>query len=234
MIWRVISAAGRSRLKEPTTWPTKNDSSLSAPSCPASAAASIRCQASLTSIGCSGSGSGGGLPGRSHSSCQALRSCRAGLPVRVGERSVSELVARRNLALMASLATSSSLDSHTEPHHTPAAPRASAAAICRPEAMPPAASTGRLPAMSTISGVRTMVAIVPVWPPASVPWAISRSRRPRAGGWRAWAGRPGPPPPRPPSCPARPGRAGACRARWRSARSGGRTPRPAAPRRRPG
>ncbi len=83
---------------------------------------------------------------------------------------------------MASLATSSSLDSHTEPHHTPAAPRASAAAICRPEAMPPAASTGRLPAMSAISGVSTMVAMVPVWPPASVPWAISRSTP--ASSWR--------------------------------------------------
>jgi len=41
-------------------------------------------------------GSGAGLPGRSHSSCQALRSWRAGLPVLVGERSVSELVACRN------------------------------------------------------------------------------------------------------------------------------------------
>ena len=35
--------------------------------------------------------------------------------------------------------------------------------------MPPAASTGHPAAMSTISGVRTMVAMVPVCPPASVP-----------------------------------------------------------------
>ena len=76
---------------------------------------------------------------------------------------------------MAWFATSSSLDSQTDPHQTPAAPRARAAAIWRPDAMPPAARTGRPPAMSTISGVSTMVAMVPVWPPASVPCAISRS-----------------------------------------------------------
>ena len=84
---------------------------------------------------------------------------------------------------MAWLATSSWLDSQTEPHHTPAAPRASAAAICAPDAMPPAASTGRPPARATTSGVSTMVAIVPVWPPASVPCATSRSTP--AASWRS-------------------------------------------------
>ena len=88
---------------------------------------------------------------------------------------------------MAWLATSSALASQTDPHQTPAAPSASAAAIWRPEAMPPAASTGRPPAMSTISGVRTMVAIVPVCPPASVPCAISRSTPASICRPRAWA-----------------------------------------------
>ena len=67
----VVSAAGLIASNEPTTWPTKNDSRRSAPSWPALAAASMRCHAPLTSIGCSGMGSGAGLSGRSHSSCQA-------------------------------------------------------------------------------------------------------------------------------------------------------------------
>ena len=62
----------------------------------------------------------------------------------------------------------SSVISQAEPIHTPAAPRASAAAIWRPQPMPPAASTGTCaPTASTISGTSTMVAISPVCPPAS-------------------------------------------------------------------
>ena len=62
----------------------------------------------------------------------------------------------------------SSVVSHTDPVHTPCAPSASEAATWRPEPMPPAPSTGTSgPTASTISGVSTMLAISPVWPPAS-------------------------------------------------------------------
>ena len=62
----------------------------------------------------------------------------------------------------------SSVVSQAEPIHTPAAPRASAATIWRPEPIPPAASTGTCPpTASTISGTSTMLAISPVCPPAS-------------------------------------------------------------------
>ncbi|COY66756.1 Uncharacterised protein [Mycobacterium tuberculosis] len=63
----------------------------------------------------------------------------------------------------------------TDPHQTPSAPRANAAAIWRPRAIPPAASTGVGDTASTTSGTRTMVATSPVWPPASVPCATIRS-----------------------------------------------------------
>jgi 3-dehydroquinate synthetase len=46
------------------------------------AARSMRYDASLISIGCRGMGSGPGEAGESHSSVQALRNWRAGLPVR--------------------------------------------------------------------------------------------------------------------------------------------------------
>ena len=58
--------------------------------------------------------------------------------------------------------------SQAEPIQTPTAPSASAAAIWRPQPIPPAASTGtRGPTASTISGISTMLAISPVCPPAS-------------------------------------------------------------------
>ena len=47
------------------------------------------------------------------------------------------------------------------------APIANAAAICRPVPIPPAASTGRPCAASTICGTRANVPMWPVWPPAS-------------------------------------------------------------------
>ena len=68
--------------------------------------------------------------------------CRAGLPVSERDRTVSADVAARNFSFTTGWVSASSVVSHTEPHHTPSAPRARAAAIWRPRAMPPAASTG--------------------------------------------------------------------------------------------
>ena len=66
--------------------------------------------------------------------------------------------------------------SQIEPVQTPWAPSASAAAICRPVPMPPAASTGTsAPTASTTSGTSTIVEISPVCPPASVPCATMMS-----------------------------------------------------------
>ncbi len=65
--------------------------------------------------------------------------------------------------------------SHREPSQTPCAPSASTAAICSPLPMPPAARTGSGATASTASGVSTMVAISPVWPPASYPCATTTS-----------------------------------------------------------
>ncbi len=116
-----------------------------------------------------------GVSGLSHSSVQALRSMRAGLPVIERERTVSLEVAAMNLRWIAGSVSASAVVSHTEPHHTPSAPRARAAAIWLPLAMPPAASTGVGATASTISGTSTIVAISPVCPPASVPWATITS-----------------------------------------------------------
>ena len=78
------------------------------------------------------------------------------------DRSVSDEVAARNFSFTTGCVSASSVVSHTEPVHTPWAPSAIAAAICRPRAMPPAARTGRGATASTISGTRTIVAISPV------------------------------------------------------------------------
>jgi hypothetical protein len=106
--------------------------------------------------------SGIGVSGPTHSSVQAERSWRAGLPVRDRERTVSADVAARNFSLTTGWVSASSVVSHTEPHHTPAAPSDLA-----PAPMPPAPITGAPPTASTTSGRSTMVAIWPVWPPAS-------------------------------------------------------------------
>ena len=74
---------------------------------------------------------------------------------------------RRNFSFTTGWVSASSVVSHTDPHHTPWAPSAIAAAIWRPVAMPPAASTGVGATASTTSGTSTIVAISPVWPPAS-------------------------------------------------------------------
>ena len=71
--------------------------------------------------------------------------------------------------------SASSVVSQTEPHHTPWAPSAIAAATWAPVTIPPAARTGVGETALTTSGTRTIVEMVPVCPPASVPWATMRS-----------------------------------------------------------
>ena len=114
---------------------------------------------------------------------------RACLPVSDRERIVSADVAARNFSFTTGWVSASSVVSHTDPHHTPCAPSAIAAAIWRPRPMPPAPSTGMSTA-STISGISTIEPISPVCPPASEPWAMIRSTP--AAWWRsACCGRPG-------------------------------------------
>ena len=63
------------------------------------------------------------------------------------------------------------------PTQMPSAPSASAAARPRPSKMPPAATTGTVsPTASTIWGTSGRDATWPVWPPASVPCATTRSQ----------------------------------------------------------
>ncbi len=99
----------------------------------------MRCWASATSALCRGMGNAPGESAPSHSSVHELRSMRAGLPVSERDRMVSRDVAARNFCFTAGWVSASSVVSQTEPHHTPSAPRARAAAICRPLPMPPAA-----------------------------------------------------------------------------------------------
>jgi hypothetical protein len=116
---------------------------------------------------CSGIGSVPGDSGRSHASVHAVRSWRAGLPVIARDRTVSLDFAAMSLSITAGPVFDSATVSQIEPVHTPSAPSAIAAAIWRPVPMPPAASTGTGAIASTTSGMRTMLAISPVWPPAS-------------------------------------------------------------------
>ncbi len=72
--------------------------------------------------------------------------------------------------------SASLVSSQTDPVQAPCAPSAIAAAIWRPSAMPPAASTGTSgPTVSTTCGTSTIVEISPQWPPASVPCATMTS-----------------------------------------------------------
>ena len=114
------------------------------------------------------------------------RACRSKLRL----RTVSRRAGARGSSPSASGGTSaSSTVSHSEPVHTPWAPRASAAAIWRPEPMPPAASTGVGATASITSGHSTIEPMSPVWPPPSVPWAMTMSTP--ASRWRrAWAAEP--------------------------------------------
>ena len=67
---------------------------------------------------------------------------RQGLPVNERDRTVSRLEASSSDCFWAGGRSASSTVSQSVPLHTPAQPRASAAAICSPVPMPPAASTG--------------------------------------------------------------------------------------------
>ncbi len=141
--------------------------------------AAMRWCASLTSRFCSGIGSGSGAPGSAQASVH-LRLEQPGRLAAVDPRRAPSGPSRPRRARAASRRPSPSVYSEVvsqyEPIHTPPAPSASAAAICRPEPMPPAASTAASsPTASTISGTSTIVAISPVWPPASVPWAMTMS-----------------------------------------------------------
>ena len=73
------------------------------------------------------------------------------------------------------------------PTQIPSAPNDRAAARPRPSKMPPAATTGtRSPTASTIWGTSGKVATWPVCPPASVPWATTRSQ-PASTARTAWS-----------------------------------------------
>ena len=96
-----------------------------------------------------------------------MRSWRAGLPVNARDRTVSVDVAASSLSVTTPPLVFSDTVSQMEPVHTPSAPSAMAAAIWRPVPMPPAASTGTGAMASTTSGISTIVATSPVWPPAS-------------------------------------------------------------------
>jgi hypothetical protein len=149
----------------PTIWPAGMGTTVG------SAAAMRRRCASATSTFWSGIGSGSGAPGAAHACVQRLRSSRAGLPLKIRARTVSDEVADSSASPSAGapvISRFSVVPSHSEPSHAPTAPSARAAAICRPLPIPPAASTGTDgPTASTISGTSTMVVISPVWPPAS-------------------------------------------------------------------
>jgi len=127
-------------------------------------------------------GSVAGASSRSQASVHRVRSCRAGLPVMARDRTKSRDVAARRLADTSGDTSASAVSSQTDPVHTPWAPRAMAASIWRPSAMPPAARTGTSgPTASTTWGTSTMVEISPQWPPASVPWATITSTP-----WASW------------------------------------------------
>lgn len=74
-------------------------------------------------------------------SVQADCNCRDGLPARLRERTLLADVAFSIFSLTVGVVPASAVVSQTEPHQTSEAPIAMQAAICRPVAMPPAAST---------------------------------------------------------------------------------------------
>ncbi len=83
----------------------------------------------------------------------------------------------------------SSTISHCEPDQAPCAPSASAAAICWPLPMPPAASTGTGATSLTTCGHSTIEPTSPQCPPPSPPWAMMMST-PASACLRAWYGEP--------------------------------------------
>ena len=92
-------------------------------------------------IPCNGIGSGSGASLLLQASDQADCNWRVGLPVRLRERTVFADDAYSIFSFTVGIVSASLVVSQTEPHHTPAAPIAMQAAICRPVAIPPAAST---------------------------------------------------------------------------------------------
>ena len=104
-------------------------------------------------------------------------------------RTVSRLPAFEYAACWAGVISASSTISHSEPVQTPCAPSASAAAICCPLPMPPAASTGTGATSLTTCGHSTIEPTSPVWPPASPPWAMMMST-PASVCLSAWFGEP--------------------------------------------
>ena len=97
-----------------------------------------------------------------------MRSWRAGFPLITRERTVSRDPAAVSFSSTAGAVSLSVVVSQIEPVHTPSAPSAIAAAIWRPDPIPPAARTGtRSPTASTTSGTKTIAATSPVCPPAS-------------------------------------------------------------------
>ena len=153
----------------PTICPMGDDTIVSAPT------RSIRANDGVRRKYCSGLPSGSGAPGASHASDQPDFRKRPCFPVKHRVRTVSDDWAASSRLRSAGMASLSRVVSHTEPHHTPSAPSAIAAATWRPRPMPPAASTGNGATASTICGVNTMVVISPVCPPASWPCAMIRS-----------------------------------------------------------
>ena len=79
------------------------------------------------------------------------------------------------LRLASASISASWVASNRVPMTAPAAPSTNAAASPRPSAMPPAASTGAEPAMSTTAGTNGNVARPPPCPPASEPCATMMS-----------------------------------------------------------
>ena len=116
-----------------------------APSCPVSAKRAILPSAGSLTKACSGIGKGSGASSACQASVHADRSWRVYLPVRLRERTVWRELAERNFCFTAEAVSASAVVSQTEPVHTPCAPIAITAAICRPVAMPPAANTGISP-----------------------------------------------------------------------------------------
>src|SRR5262249_38513555 len=125
-----------------------------------------------------GIGRGSGLWGDSHASVHADFSWRENFPVRHFDLTVSRAVAASIFSRNICGTSDSEVVSHTEPVHTPAAPIAMHAAIWRPFAIPPAASTGtsRIGLIARMtSGISTMVDTSLQWPPASHPSAMIMS-----------------------------------------------------------
>src|SRR5215510_14341852 len=155
--WMSVSASANSSMNSlttvrldftlstnPTPWPTKYETSSRAFSLPLSAARCAAWRAGSLIRLCKGIGNGPGLSGPSQASVHAERSWREYLPVRHLDRTVSRDRASIIFWRKISEVSDSVVASHTDPVHTPAAPRIIHAAIWRPVMIPHAANTGTL------------------------------------------------------------------------------------------